>query len=159
MRRILFLVIPLILIIAAGVYFVRPILFDDVVDEDVAAVAGDQIIGTGTFTGVDDWHEGQGTATLVRLESGEIEIRFEDFEVTNGPDLEVWLSNHEFPRENADVSGGEWIDLGRLKGNVGNQAYILPADANLDLAKSVTIWCEQFGVLFASASLVGADAS
>ncbi len=156
MRRIFLIAVPLVLILGAGIYLFGPLFYDRVVDEEVTLVASDEVIGTGTFSGVDEWHQGQGTATLVRLESGDIEIRFEGFEVTNGPDLEVWLSNHEFPRENGDVSGGEWIDLGRLKGNVGSQAYILPADADLELVKSVTIWCEQFGVLFASASLVGA---
>ncbi len=143
--------------LAVAWYLFSPLLFDRQVDEDLAVISGDQVIGAGEFLGVDQWHQGSGQANLVRLESGDIEIRFEDFEVTNGPDLEVWLSSHEYPRTNADVTDGTWIDLGRLKGNVGNQAYILPADADLSQVQSVTIWCEQFGVLFASAPLTGAN--
>lgn len=137
-------------------YLFSPLLIDRKVDEQLSQIQGDQVIGSGVFDGVDRLHQGSGNVSLVRLESGEIELRFEDFDVTNGPDLEVWLSDHEYPRTNGDVSNGTWLDLGRLKGNVGNQAYILPADADLSQIKSVTIWCEQFGVLFASASLVGA---
>ena len=158
MRRILWIGGPLVLVIGLVVawYLFSPLLFDDVVDEQLVEVGAEQILSTGSFSGVDAWHQGSGTARLVQLATGDIEIQFENFSVTNGPDLEVWLSNHEFPRENGDVSGGEWIDLGRLSGNVGNQAYTLPADADLSKVKSVTIWCEQFGVLFASAPLAPA---
>ena len=147
--------IGLIGLIALGVawYLFSPLLFDREVNEQLAQVQGDQILGSGTFEGADRVHQGSGKASLVRLETGEIELRFEDFDVTNGPDLEVWLSDHAYPRTSGDVSNGTWLDLGRLKGNVGNQAYILPADADLSQIKSVTIWCEQFGVLFASAPL------
>ena len=154
MHRLKLLAIP-IAILGLGVawYLFSPLLFDREVSEELAMVGGDQILGSGAFEGVDQWHQGAGLAELVRLESGEIEIRFTAFDVTNGPDLEVWLSDHPLPRENSHVTDGAWIDLGRLKGNVGDQAYILPADADLSGVKSVTIWCEQFGVLFASAPL------
>ena len=51
------------------------------------------------------------------------------------------------------MTDAEWINLGDLKGNIGDQSYIIPADVDLDMYKSVVIWCQPFGVLFASAPL------
>ena len=56
------------------------------------------------------------------------ELQLTDFEVTNGPDLKVYLSVHPDPTSAADVTDGRWVSLGALKGNIGNQSYTLPAD-------------------------------
>jgi hypothetical protein len=49
---------------------------------------------------------------------------------------------------------GEWVELGRLKGNKGNQSYAVPAAAELDRFRSVSIWCKRFSVSFGAATLV-----
>ena len=134
-------------------YALSPLLYDNEVSEELVSISDDQILGEGDLQGVDRFHQGAGQVQLVRLSDGQIEIRFTNFNVTNGPDLEVWLSSHPQPMEESHVTDNTWLDLGRLKGNVGDQAYILPADADLTEINSVTIWCEQFGVLFASAPL------
>ncbi|MEO1746540.1 MAG: DM13 domain-containing protein, partial [Pseudomonadota bacterium] len=85
--------------------------------------------------------------------SGETVLRLTEFEVTNGPDLEVWLSAVADPQSSSDVSGAQWLSLGQLKGNVGDQTYTIPADADVSQYQSVVIWCEQFGVLFSPATL------
>lgn len=59
----------------------------------------------------------------------------------------VYLSDSENPKENL----GSYVDLGVLKGNIGNQNYELPE--NLEDFKSVVIWCKEFGVLFPYAVL------
>ena len=82
-------------------------------------------------------------------------MRFTDFEVTNGPDLEVWLVKAADPKSSADVKASEWISLGQLKGNVGDQTYQIPEGTDIDAYGSVVIWCEQFGVLFSPASFSG----
>ena len=46
-----------------------------------------------------------------------------------------------------------YVDLGSLKGNIGNQNYEIPADVDISDFGSVVIYCEPFHVLFASASL------
>ncbi len=48
-----------------------------------------------------------------------------------------------------------FIDLGSIKGNVGNQNYEVPADTDLGKYRAVTIWCRRFGVNFATAPLTG----
>jgi hypothetical protein len=103
----------------------------------------------GEFVGKDNFHKGSGKAKIFQAGSDQL-LRFEDFSVTNGPDLHVILSSHENPSKHDDF--GEYIDLGKLKGNVGDQNYEL---SGVDISKynSVVIYCEPFSVVFATASL------
>lgn len=110
-------------------------------------------ITQGTFIGADRFHQGSGMAALYTLEDGSSIVRFEDFEVTNGPDLHVLLTEHPNPQNRSDIHSGEYIDLGQLKGNVGNQNYTLPSDIDPQTFSSVVIYCEPFSVVFATASL------
>ena len=107
------------------------------------------VLATGPFMDADNFHKGSGTATLYSLADGSNVVRLEEFEVTNGPDLHVLLSTSDDPA--ADL--GEYLDLGSLKGNVGNQNYDIPADVDVSLYRSVIIYCDPFHVLFASALL------
>ncbi len=131
-------------------YAFSPLLFDEVVTETLTEA---QVIATGTFRDADRAHKGQGGAAIVALPGGGHEVQLTAFEVTNGPDLEVWLSVHPDPEKSSDVSGNQWVSLGQLKGNVGDQAYAVPAGTDVTVFRSVVIWCEQFGVLFSPASL------
>lgn len=131
-------------------YAFSPLLFDEVVVETLTEA---QVVATGTFRDADRAHQGQGTATLVALPGGGHEIQLSEFQVTNGPDLEVWLSAHPDPVSSSDVAENQWVGLGQLKGNIGDQAYAIPAEVNVSDFQSVVIWCEQFGVLFSPAAL------
>lgn len=111
-------------------------------------------LATGQWVGADAFHTGSGKALLIRLPDGQRFLRFEEFKVTNGPDLYVYLSGHPAPRTRAQLHEGAAVEVGVLKGNVGNQNYALPADLDLSKFKSVAIYCKRFSVLFASAELV-----
>ncbi|MEM1365609.1 MAG: DM13 domain-containing protein [Pseudomonadota bacterium] len=134
-------------------YAFSPLLFDNVVDETIEASATDAPLATGQFRDADSSHRGSGTATIFTGASGVPTLAFTEFEVTNGPDLEVWLVKLDDPQSSADVKASEWVSLGQLKGNIGDQSYAIPEDVNLAEYGSAVIWCEQFGVLFAVASL------
>lgn len=96
----------------------------------------------GTFQGLKG-HQATGKAEVITV--GDISfLRFEDFEVTNGPDLHVYMT------KNGDVDTG--IDLGKLKGNKGSQNYEL-SGINTDVYDTVVIYCQPFHVYFASATL------
>ena len=100
----------------------------------------------GMFVGVGDGiHDAQGDTFTIPLENGDEVLRLENFKATNGPDLYVYLST--------DKEASDYIDLGRLKANSGNQNYDIPNDANLEKYNKVLIWCKAFGVLFGSAEL------
>lgn len=152
--RLLTIALPSFLIGAAvgafGWYAFSPLLFDDVVSEQLTTAA---VISSGTFVDADRSHKGSGTVQIVTRPDGVTEAQFTDFEVTNGPDLEVWLTAHPDPTSSADVRGADWLSLGQLKGNVGDQAYAIPDGTDLSAYPAIVIWCEQFGVLFSPAVL------
>ena len=52
-----------------------------------------------------------------------------------------------------DIGAESFVSLGDLKGNIGNQNYNVPEDADLDKYNKVLIWCEQFHVLFGYSDL------
>lgn len=131
-------------------YAFSPLLFDTVVSETLAEA---RPLATGTFRDADRTHSGTGTATIVEFPDGRREVQFTGFEVTNGPDLEVWLSAHPDPSSSSDVANNPWFALGQLRGNIGDQAYAIPEGVDLSAYRSVVIWCERFGVLFSPASL------
>lgn len=110
---------------------------------------GPVALASGVFAGADDFHEGSGTVTLYELGDGSRILRFEDFDVTNGPDLHVLAVANANPTDRDDLDG--YVDLGKLKGNVGNQNYEVPADV-VDIG-SIVIYCQPFHVLFATATL------
>ena len=98
----------------------------------------------GSFVEVDLIHKGSGTARII--EGGDKRyLRLEDFEVTNGPDLYVYLSESKTPGNNLK-SIDKYISLGLLKGNAGNQNYDIPKP--FQGYDTVVIWCQKFGVLF-----------
>jgi hypothetical protein len=101
---------------------------------------------SGQFMGVGDGiHEAEGLAKEISLEDGRQFVRFENFKVTNGPDLFVYLAT--------DKSASDFVDLGKLKANNGNQNYQIPPGTDLSKYNTVVIWCKAFSVLFGSAAL------
>lgn len=98
-------------------------------------------------------HEGTGTASIYELPNGKRVLRLENFEVLNGPDLYVWLSAAPDANNARTILDNRYAELGRLKGNQGNQNYELPADLDVSAFNSVTIWCRRFSVNFATAPL------
>ncbi len=117
------------------------------------AMAKAVALKTGPFQDADRFHKGSGAATMYRLEDDSAVLRLEDFKVTNGPDLHVIIASHPVPSSRDEVHDGEYLDLGKLKGNVGNQNYPLPATADPSAYSSVVIYCAPFHVIFSIASL------
>ena len=109
---------------------------------------------TGQFRDADSFHKGSGTATVYDLGSdgGQI-LRLEDFRVTNGPDLRVLLANAPDPESHSDLDDAGYVELGKLKGNVGSQNYEIPPSVSLADVQSVVIYCNPFRVVFSVATL------
>ncbi len=100
----------------------------------------------GTFVGVNDGiHNAEGQAKVIQLSDGSNFLRLEDFRSTNGPDLYVYLST--------DKGASDIVNLGRLKGNVGDQNYEIPDGTDLSKYDTALIWCQAFSVLFGSSEL------
>jgi hypothetical protein len=159
---------------AAGGYLGSSTLIDDVVDEQVATAApaadatgsADDAEATadsrpgraapprnvrlrvGRFNAVR--HPAAGTATVIRLAEGGRVLTLTDFDVDNGPDLRVYLVAGP-ARSEGEVD--DFVDLGGLKGNRGNQQYEIPDRVDVDRYATAVIWCRAFSVLFARAPL------
>jgi len=108
---------------------------------------------SGQLQDQDRFHKGSGTATIYRLADGSQILRLEDFQVTNGPDLRVILTRSQNPEEAGQVTGPGHLELAKLKGNMGNQNYSIPDDADFSTFNSVVVFCKPFRVIFSVASL------
>jgi hypothetical protein len=109
-------------------------------------------VAEGEFIGLE--HETEGNAIVLETADGERFLRFEDFETSNGPDLLVYLSS-KAPSGPDDWHGydADFVDLGPLKGNVGNQNYAVPEGVDLEKYSTAVVWCRRFEVGFAAATL------
>lgn len=112
--------------------------------------AGPVTVANGTFESID--HDTSGKALVVDVGDGTRVLRLEDLATDNGPDVFVYLSA-------APISDGEealdddFVDLGGLKGNLGNQNYEVPDDVDLERYRTVVIWCRRFSSGFGAADL------
>ena len=97
-----------------------------------------EVVSSGAFEGLYG-HSATGTAQGIRVGD-------QDFAVTNGPDLKVYLT------PTGAVADGKL--LADLKGSRGSQNYLL-SDEDLGIASYVVIYCQPFHVYFASAQLTG----
>jgi len=134
---------------------VEPTLSTEVQAEPTEAVeASDSnmsMLAQGSF--YDVAHVGSGLASIYQLEDGSHILRLDDFQVENGPDLYVYLVPLDsVPNTSGSEIAGS-VSLGKLKGNIGDQNYEVPADLDLSQFKSVVIWCQAFAVPFSAASL------
>lgn len=116
--------------------------------------AGPRTLATGTF--ITHEHDTSGTAKVVELADGKRVLRIENLKTSDGPDLRVWLSDQEVKEGTAGwrvFDDGKYVELGKLKGNEGNQNYPIPEGTDIDELSSVAIWCKRFSVSFGAAAL------
>ncbi|MDP5273707.1 DM13 domain-containing protein [Chengkuizengella axinellae] len=100
---------------------------------------------SGSFVDADSTHSASGDVFTVNTDDG-VYLRFENFDATNGPDLYVYLAK-------SGEKTSEGIRLEKLKGNVGDQNYLLPEGVDLSEYDKVVIWCKAFDVDFGYAEL------
>src|SRR6266481_6015918 len=98
-------------------------------------------------------HETKGVATIYRLDDGRRVLRLTEFTTSNGPDVRVYLvAASDVQKEDAAKRAGI-VDLGALKGNIGDQNYDVPEGLDLSKYRAVSIWCRRFSVNFGAAPL------
>lgn len=112
------------------------------------------VVAEGSF--VTHEHDTSGSARLVRDPDGSHRLEIAGLDTSDGPDLRVWLSDQ---RVRTGVAGwrvfddGAYAELGRLKGNRGDQVYALGPGVDPAAFRSVSIWCKRFAVSFGAAEL------
>ncbi len=114
-----------------------------------------RLIAEGNFQQGDSTYTIKGKATVTE-QNGLRTVSLTDFDVTNGPDLFVYITSAtdaNNPTVKKAVKDKRFVSLGALKGNRGNQTYTIPADVELNDQSIVTIWCKRFSRNFGAASL------
>ncbi len=145
------LIIAAIVLVGIAIYYGRFLFTKRVVREELPSeMIASQIIKQGEFKDIDFIHRGSGQAKLLEDNNGHKLIRLENFQTTDGPDLYVYLSRNSVPTTKLE-SLGDFISLGRLKGNFGDQNYEITQ--NIEGYNTVVIWCRQFSALFTFAVL------
>src|SRR5215467_9493687 len=119
--------------------------------------APETVLTSGSFHSVA--HDSKGTASIYQLAGGKRILRFTDFETSNGPDVRVYLVAANDASDSETVKKAGFLELGSLKGNVGDQNYDIPAGVDLTKYRAVTIWCKRFSVNFGTAPLTTSAAS
>jgi lipopolysaccharide export LptBFGC system permease protein LptF len=108
---------------------------------------------TGTFHG--KVHSTSGRATIYQEQGGKLVLRLTNFKTSNGPDVHVILIAAKDADDDANFlkSSTERVELGKLKGNEGDQNYEVPTGTDLTKFQTVSIYCERFNANFGAAPL------
>jgi hypothetical protein len=113
-----------------------------------------EVLAEGKF--ITHEHDTTGSVKILKYSDGSRILRIENLKTSNGPKLEVWLTDAPVI-QGLDgwrvFDDGKFINLGALKGNIGSQNYSIPSETNLDDYSSISIWCERFSVSFGAAAL------
>jgi hypothetical protein len=118
------------------------------------ARSGNLLLAAGAF--ITHEHETSGEVQVIELADGRRQLVLRKLATSDGPDLRVWLTDQPVREGTAGwrvFDDGKWVELGKLKGNRGNQVYDIPKDVDLAKYRSVTIWCKRFSVSFGAAAL------
>jgi hypothetical protein len=86
-----------------------------------------------------------GTAKVFKNEDDTYEVKLDEFNTSNGPDLYVYLSQEAMPVN--------FISLGKLKSTNGNQIYSIPGNPDFSLYKFICIHCKEYNHLFGYAEV------
>jgi Electron transfer DM13 len=104
-------------------------------------------------------HPTAGTATIYQRGDGTRVLRFTSFSTANGPDVHVYMVAADDAKDAATVERVGFVDLGVIKGNIGDQNYALSGDLDLTKYRAVSIWCKRFSVNFGAAALTPTETS
>jgi len=104
-------------------------------------------------------HPTAGTATIYQMGDGSRLLRLTSFSTSNGPDVHVYMVSADDAKDVPTVEKAGFVDLGVIKGNVGDQNYTLGGDLDLAKYRAVSIWCKRFSVNFGAAALRPAQTS
>lgn len=146
----LYLLLAIVPVIAVLWALFRPeaLFVNRTVSETAIAASSSKPIASGTFSGIS--HQTKGDATIIEAD-GKSVLRLSDFSTSNGPDVHVYVTLGAKGSDSDAINAGKFVDLGIIKGNVGDQNYVLPATVKAVDIKGVSIWCKRFGVNFGAA--------
>jgi len=157
MKKWMKVAIPILAVMGLGAWYAfRPerLVINRRVNEAMPVGQGDsspQPLESGTFYSI--LHPTQGTATVYQIGGGSRVLRLTSFRTSSGPDVHVYMVAADDAKDVATVEKAGFVDLGVVKGNIGDQNYTLGGDLDLAKYRAVSIWCKRFSVNFGAAAL------
>jgi hypothetical protein len=152
--------IPIAVVVAVAAWYAfRPerLVVNRTVNEAIpdaqssSSAQSSQLLVSGQFYSI--LHPTQGTAAVYQMGDGTRVLRFTNFSTSNGPDVHVYMVASDDAKDAATVERAGFVDLGVIKGNIGDQNYTLGNDLDLSKYRAVSIWCKRFSVNFGAAGL------
>jgi len=158
-RRTIILAVIAVALLGAFLAFRPDRLFNNhIVNENMpAAFTARQTLATGTFHTA--LHPTSGVASVYQATDGTRILRLTHFTTSNGPDVHIYFVTAQNPTDNDSVKDAQYIDLGVIKGNVGDQNYNLGPNVDLSKYRSVVVWCKRFAFNFGYAPLTASQIS
>lgn len=137
-------------LLAVVVFYFEPqaAFFDDKVAD--AVPAGATLTESTAFVSLE--HETSGALAIATTPDGARYVRIEALDTLGGPDLHVYLSSNGLDGSRGDFDD-EFVDLGELRGNIGDQNYMIDASVDFTQYRTVVIWCVRFDAAFGAAPL------
>ena len=137
MNRIIFIVLVLIAFLTSCVKENTPeIILDNTVDTTVAMPGNNGTFMNGPYGNV------SGMATVYN-KNGTLILALQNMNISNGPQLHVYLSK--------EVQPVNFIDLGPLQSTIGNQLYNIPGTPDFSQYSYALVHCKKYNHLFGSA--------
>jgi hypothetical protein len=158
MKKVKFAIPVFVIALIIGWYAFRPerLVVDQRVNEGFpaaqAAPSPQEALASGSFHTV--LHATSGTATIYQLGDGSRILRFTNFQTSNGPDVHVYLVAADDAKDSESVKQAGFIDLGSIKGNIGDQNYTVGSGVDLSKYRAVSVWCKRFSANFGTAPLM-----
>ena len=158
-RAVVISLVVVFLIVAWYAFRPERLVLNKRADEVVPAASASSLaaLASGPFHGIE--HETKGTATVYQDTNGNRVLRLSNFSTSNGPDVHVYMVAADNAYDAATVEHAGFIDLGNIKGNIGDQDYTLGRDLDLSRYRAVSIWCKRFRVNFGTAPMKSAEAA
>lgn len=144
-RRRIVVAASLAVIVAIPTWWLASPLFIVVHGNEAPPEGYENVVAQGMFVDGEPGHHNSGRAILLSKGMSFV-LRLENFSVTNGPDIHVFLAKG--PRV-----GAADVDLGGVKVTEGSANYRVPASVDPRAFQYVVIWCVPFSVQFGYAEL------
>jgi len=116
-----------------------------------AALDDGVVVRQGTFVDGEAGEHGSGTASITQDGAGSLTLQFENFSVSEGPELVVVLSPDGSPTKDS-VSSIAALQVGQLKSRFGTQSYALPIGIDPADYRSVFVFCKQYQIVMTVAT-------
>lgn len=124
-------------------------------DEAVPNEMGQQRVAFGEFAPAHEYVQMGGALSVYEIADGSHIIRFDEFNVTNAPEMMVYLSSNSAPTNREELEAdGNYHSLLPLESSSGNQNYEVAAELELSNYRSVVIYSEELDVIMGYARLI-----